>query len=281
VRRDSREPLYRKVLSRYVHLAIAGGLTQAMFPEGGLTRDGRLRPPKLGLLSYMVSSFDPKGPRDAVFVPVGINYDRVIEDRVQVAALTTPEGEKPRFKFSPAMLIGYLASSVKLRLQGKLYRYGYACVSFGKPISLRHYVSERGIDFRMLDEGRRFAEIERLGAMLMQKVGEVVPALPVSLVATVVLGAAKPLSALELKGEVAELMTRLTARGAHIHIPRADQDYAVEVGLRMLLLRHFVLEENGLYRANPGEEILLRYYANSIAHLTRDTQTLATPAAAE
>jgi glycerol-3-phosphate O-acyltransferase len=281
VRRDSREPLYRKVLSRYVHLAIAGGLTQAMFPEGGLTRDGRLRPPKLGLLSYMVSSFDPKGPRDAVFVPVGINYDRVIEDRVQVAALTTPEGEKPRFKFSPAMLIGYLASSVKLRLQGKLYRYGYACVSFGKPISLRHYVSERGIDFRMLDEGRRFAEIERLGAMLMQKVGEVVPALPVSLVATVVLGAAKPRSALELKGEVAELMTRLTARGAHIHIPRADQDYAVEVGLRMLLLRHFVLEENGLYRANPVEEILLRYYANSIAHLVHDTQALATPAAAE
>ncbi len=61
VRRDSREPLYRKVLSRYVHLAVAGGLTQAMFPEGGLTRDGKLRPPKLGLLSYMVSAFDPKG----------------------------------------------------------------------------------------------------------------------------------------------------------------------------------------------------------------------------
>ena len=69
-------------------------------------------------------------------------------------------------------------------------------------------------------------------------------------------------------------MTRLTARGAHIHIPRADQDYAVEVGLRMLLLRHFVLEENGLYRANPDEEILLRYYANSIAHLTRDGEML-------
>ena len=280
VRRDSREPLYRKVLSRYVHLAIAGGLTQAMFPEGGLTRDGKLRPPKLGLLSYMVSSFDPRGPRDAVFVPVGINYDRVIEDRVQVAALVTPEGEKPRFKFSPKVLIGYLAHNVALRLRGKLYRYGYACVSFGKPISLRQYVTERGIDFRMLDETRRFAETERLGEMLMRKVGEVVPALPVSLVATVVLEAGRPLSALELKGEIAELMARLTARGAHIHIPRADQDYAVEVGLRMLLLRHFVLEENGLYRANPREEILLRYYANSIAHLMRDT-TVAASAAAE
>jgi glycerol-3-phosphate O-acyltransferase len=267
VRRDSREPLYRKVLSRYVHLAVAGGLTQAMFPEGGLTRDGKLRPPKLGLLSYMVSSFDPKGPRDAVFVPVGINYDRVIEDRVQVAALTTPEGEKPRFQFNPKRLFGYLAHNVALRMRGKLYRYGYACVSFGRPISLRQYVTERGIDFRMLDETRRFAEIERLGALLMQKVGEVVPALPVSLVATVALQAGKPLSALELKAEVQVLMRRLIAGGAHIHIPRVDQDYAVEVGLRMLLLRHFVEEENGLYRANPREEMLLRYYANSIAHL--------------
>ena len=280
VRRDSREPLYRKVLARYVHLAVAGGLTQAMFPEGGLTRDGRLRPPRLGLLSYMVSSFDPKGPRDAVFVPVGINYDRVIEDRVQVAALTTPEGEKPRFQFSCKVLIGYLAHNIALRLHGKLYRYGYACVSFGKPVSLRQYVTERRIDFRMLDESHRFAEIEQLGTMLMRRVGEVVPALPVSLVATVVLDAGKPMSALELKAQVAVLMHRLVAGGAHIHIPRADQDYAVEVGLRMLLLRHLVEEENGLFRANPREEVLLRYYANSIAHLLPQP-ALAAPAAAE
>jgi glycerol-3-phosphate O-acyltransferase len=154
-------------------------------------------------------------------------------------------------------------------------------VSFGKPVSLRHYVGERGIDFRMLDETRRFAEIERLGQMLMQRVGQVVPALPVSLVATVVLAAAKPLSALELKGEVEILIRRLIASGAHIHVPRADQDYAVEVGLRMLLLRHFVLEEDGLYHANPREEILLRYYANAIAHLLPDAAVSATPVAAE
>src|SRR5262249_23946228 len=152
VRRDSREPLYRKVLARYVHLAIAGGLTQAMFPEGGLTRDGRLRPPKLGLLSYIVSGFDPQGPRDAVFVPVGLNYDRVLEARIRVAALVPPAGEKPRFGFSPAVLLGFLANSIKLRFQGCLYRYGYACVSFGRPISLRRYCAEQSLDFRMLDE---------------------------------------------------------------------------------------------------------------------------------
>ena len=67
VRRDSSNPLYRKVLARYVHMATASGVAQAVFPEGGLTRDGRLRPPKLGLLSYMVSGFDPqRRPRHRV-----------------------------------------------------------------------------------------------------------------------------------------------------------------------------------------------------------------------
>ena len=75
VRRDSSEPLYRKVLALYVHMAVAGGLTQAVFPGGRLTRDGGLQQAKLGLIGYMVSGFDAKGARDVVFVPVGINYD--------------------------------------------------------------------------------------------------------------------------------------------------------------------------------------------------------------
>ncbi len=81
VRRRSRDPLYRRVLARYVQMATAAGVTQAMFPEGGLTRDGRLRDPRVGLLDYMLRAFDPEGERDLVFVPVGVNYDRVLEDR--------------------------------------------------------------------------------------------------------------------------------------------------------------------------------------------------------
>lgn len=277
VRRDSREPLYRKVLSRYVQLAVAGGLTQAMFPEGGLTRDGKLRQPKLGLLSYMVSSFDPRGPRDALFVPVGLNYDRVIEDRVQVRAAAAAEGEKLRFAFSPRILAGFLLRNVMLKLRGTWYSYGYACVSFGRPLSLREYMRGRDIDFRFLDPERRNAEIARLGEILMTRVGEVVPALPVSMVATVLLGAPTGLSSLELKSRIALLMDRLKARGAHIHIPRADQDYAIEVGLRMLTLRHLVEEDNGIYRPLPAEEPLLRYYANSIAHLLTEPPAAETP----
>ena len=70
-------------------------MTQAVFPEGGLSRDGRLRPPKLGILDYMVRSFDPAGERDIVFVPVGINYDRIFEDRSFLRELDPTAPKRP------------------------------------------------------------------------------------------------------------------------------------------------------------------------------------------
>ena len=268
VRRDSSNALYRKVLARYVYMATTSGVAQALFPEGGLTRDGALRPPKLGVLSYMVSAFDPRGPRDVVFVPVGLNYDRVLEDRIQVAVADTPQGVRPRFAFSPLVLARFLLRSLGLRLRGRWYRYGYACVGFGRPLSLRKHLRERGIDLRALGTEQRHREIEHLGERLMSEVGRVVPVLPVSLVATAVLASGEQgLSSLELKGAVYDLMRRLRSAGAHVHIPRQDQEYAVDVGLRMLLLRRMVVLDGGVYRANPDERALLAYYANAIAHL--------------
>jgi glycerol-3-phosphate O-acyltransferase len=268
VRRDSSNPLYRKVLARYVAMATASGVAQALFPEGGLTRDGALRPPKLGILSYMVAGFDPQGPRDVVFVPVGLNYDRVLEDRIQTAAANAPQNARPHFAFNPLVLVRFLVRSLWLRLNGRWYRYGYACVGFGRPLSLRQHLAERGVDLRALAGEARHGEIALLGQRLMGEVGRVVPVLPVSLVAAAVLaGGAAGVSSLELKGAVHALMQRLRHAGAHVHIPRQDQEYAVDVGLRMLLLRRMVVLEGGLYRANPAERALLAYYANAIAHL--------------
>ncbi|MDP1578312.1 MAG: 1-acyl-sn-glycerol-3-phosphate acyltransferase, partial [Cypionkella sp.] len=85
IRRGSRNILYRRVLARYVQMATAAGTTQAIFPEGGLSLDGRVGAAKMGLLSYIVSAYEPGG-RDVVFVPVGLAYDRVLEDRILTGA---------------------------------------------------------------------------------------------------------------------------------------------------------------------------------------------------
>ena len=112
IRRDSRDPLYRRILARYVHMATSAGVVQAVFPEGGLSRDGALRDPKFGLLAYMVGSFDRQGPRDITFIPVGINYDRVLEDRILVAASTAQKGEKPDFRFNARRLLGFIGGNL-------------------------------------------------------------------------------------------------------------------------------------------------------------------------
>ncbi|MCW5702406.1 MAG: 1-acyl-sn-glycerol-3-phosphate acyltransferase [Bradyrhizobium sp.] len=268
INRDSRETLYRKVLARYVHMATSAGVTQAIFPEGGLSRDGRLRPPKFGLLSYMVSGFDPLGPRDVVFVPVAVNYDRVLEDRMLTSAASTEPGKKPVFGFNAIVLARHVGHHIWMAIRGEWHRFGYTCVSFGEPVSLRQHVTEAGVDFRLLSPEARHAETEKLGNRLMQAVGRVVPALPVSLVSTAMLQADEaPLSLLDIKQRASVLIGELEDRGSYVHIPRADRDYAISVGLRMLTLRHLVVEEDGNYRINPGDRMVLKYYANAIAHL--------------
>ncbi|HHS82809.1 MAG TPA: glycerol-3-phosphate acyltransferase [Devosia sp.] len=259
--------LYRKVLARYVHMSTAAGVTQAVFPEGGLSRDGLLCPPKFGLLSYMVGGFDPEGLRDVVFVPVGLNYDRVLEDRVLCMSGQRGPGGKPLFRFNPLVLLRFVGRSIWQALRGKWFRYGYACVSFGAPVSMRHYLKCRQIDFRFMGKDRRHAEIERLGLHLMGAVGEAVPVLPVSLVATVLLREeGRSMSLFDVKTDVFNLIHRLTGAGIHVHVPRNDHDYLVMVGLRMLMLRHLVLKAGDSYRVKPDGRELVAFYANSIAH---------------
>ncbi len=91
--------------------------------------------------------------------------------------------------------------------------------------------------------------------------------LPVSLMATVFTQQENnAISELELKVAVHTLTEKLETKNARVYIPHADADYALSVGLRMLTMRHLVLENDGLYSVNPDEQPMLQYYANSIAH---------------
>ena len=267
VRRDSKDELYRRVLGRYIAMATEAGVPQAVFPEGGLTRDGLMREPKLGVIDYMMRGFRIEGERDLVFVPLGINYDRVLEDR---SLLRSVDPGAPGVGRSRALwnTLSFVARNLRLMLKSEWHRFGYACVNFGSPVSMRAYCSSRGLDFKRLSGEERRRETAALGEHLMRSVGQVVPVVPVPLMATVfVRNPERRVSALELKAEVERLIERLDRSAAHVYVPRRDLDYALDVGLRMLLMRHLVEENEGIYIARAQELPLLRYYANSIAHL--------------
>jgi glycerol-3-phosphate O-acyltransferase len=240
---------------------------QAVFPEGGLTRDGLMREPRLGVVDYMLRGFWLDGERDLVFVPLGLNYDRVLEDRTLLLSID-PQARKTGRFWALWNTLGFAVRNVGLMLKSEWHRFGYACVNFGAPISMREYCASRGLDFQKLAGEARKQAVAALGAHLMEAVGRIVPVVPVPMIATVfVADPERAWSAIELKAEVEKLLGRLEAARAHVYVPRKDFDYAVNVGLRMLTLRHLVEERDGLFAPRPGELQVLRYYANSIAHL--------------
>jgi glycerol-3-phosphate O-acyltransferase len=267
VRRNSKDELYRRVLERYVAMATEAGVPQAVFPEGGLSRDGKMREPRLGVLDYMMRGFHVDGDRDVVFVPLGLNYDRVLEDRTLLLSL---DPDRPRAGSLRALrkTLGFVWRNLLLVVRSEWHRFGYACVNFGSPISMREYCRARGVDFQKLSGDARRRAMGQLGTDLMDAVGRIIPVVPVALVAQVfVRHPDEALSELEIKAAAGTLLEALETRGAHVYIPRRDLDYALSVGLRMLRLRRLVEEQDGLYRPRATESALLSYYANSISHL--------------
>ena len=278
VRRNAKDELYRRVLERYIAMATEAGVTQAVYPEGGLTKDGALREPRFGVIDYMLRGYHHDGERDLVFVPLGLNYDRVLEDRTQ---LRSGDAEAPKLgRLSAAgRTLRFVGGQLWLLMRSRWHRFGYACVNFGTPVSVRAWTKQRGIVLEQLLKEQRQLEVAALGRHLMDCVGRLIPVLPVPLVATVMVQDLKSTrSEFEIKADVGALVQRLEAAGARLYVPRTDWDYAISAGLRMLVQRRLVRQEDGLFTPIGAEAPLLHYYANSIAHLLSRAAPTAPPA---
>ena len=266
VRRKSGNPLYRRVLERYIAMATREGVCQAVFPEGGLSRDGCLRDPKLGILDYMLRNYETEKDRDIVFVPVGINYDRTLEDRSLLRNLD-PLAAKRSTWFAIKTSLGFAWRSVVLMILSRWQRFGYACVNFGPSISMRQYARKNELDFSGMNRNLRFQEIEKFARRLMADIGGVIPILPVALVSSVMKASGKDgLSAFEVESRVNELIEDLNVQEAPVYVSSRSRVQTILNALNMLKLRKLVVESDGIYRPAPGEMDVLTYYTNSIAH---------------
>ncbi|MEM8579174.1 MAG: 1-acyl-sn-glycerol-3-phosphate acyltransferase [Pseudomonadota bacterium] len=237
IRRKARGALYLKVLARYVHLSTAGGVTQAIFPEGGLSLDGRLAPPKMGLLSYVLEAHRDTG-KAIVFVPVAINYDRVLEDRVLTEAGAA--GTR-KFRASIRSIIGFVLSKLWLRLRGRFERFGVAAVTFGAPMPLDGHVDAE--------------------ALAQDLLGQIAASMPVTGV---------PLVARHLSVEDAVSEAALKKAAG----PAAD----ITAALRVMEGRGLIQRADGQVSAAPGADQLLTYYANAAGRDFADAAQNAAPA---
>ncbi|MEZ5660914.1 MAG: 1-acyl-sn-glycerol-3-phosphate acyltransferase [Burkholderiaceae bacterium] len=270
VRRNSGDPHYRLLLKRYVQLATQAHVPHAIFIEGQLSNDGSVSPPRIGLVSYITEDFDPRRYGDIVFIPVGLNYDWVLED-VNVTRFQSAD-----FQAKGRVYVLWQAARFLVRVVRDLVRrqqrFGLHCSHFGRPISFRRWLAARDVDWRELDRSARYREISALGERLHDDLSTLVPATPMTVLCRIWFDTPGFSGTQADVHERFEALVRtLRERGCHVELrhgrdgsddTRRSLDHALAIALKRRLLQRGPDGRISLVSANAA---LVNYYGNSVS----------------
>lgn len=170
------DPLYGAAFQAYVRKLVHDGVHQEFFPEGGRSRTGKLLPPKLGLFTWQVEAVLDGVRSDLNFIPVAIDYEKVVESGSYSKELAG--GEK-----KPEDLKALLSTPKVLAA-----RYGRIHLTFEQPISLRAFMQERGLDpSEPVTEEQKRGLVRALGNRIMYGISQVSTVTPHALVSAALL----------------------------------------------------------------------------------------------
>ena len=262
IRRRYREPLYHAVLAKFVQTITKNGVTQGIFIEGGLSRDGAFRKPKLGMLDYIVTAKrDPDFTAPLTLIPTSINYDRVLEDRNLTDELLGREDRATRMQKLGTTLQFLFKNSLRSIFR-RFKRYGYAVVTFGEPISVDEFVrAHPGVLRPAFDE--RKPDLQELADLVMSEISDALPVTPVPLVARIFSDHGEAaMTSEEIIGDIAKYRSRWSAR---VWVLREKSEADIWQRARDVLdLRHLVEQTPEGWRWAPGELLLRDFYASSL-----------------
>jgi glycerol-3-phosphate O-acyltransferase len=273
IRRKFREKLYHTVLERYVQLITRNGVTQGIFLEGGLSRDGKLGNAKIGLLDYVLGvARDPEMRRRLYIVPVAINYDRVLEDRSLLRELDSREGRKRPSRFVQlGEVLRYLWWNMARLVARRWKRYGRAAVVIGEPFPMSNWLDQQDLETGGVFEiarADRLARIQLLSDLALERIAAIVPVTPVTLACAALQSFDGDfISHSQLISRMAEMRDVLKELNARVIHREGAIDDIFDRAWRMLTMRRILVRVGGGYSILPGNRPLVSYYANSIVHL--------------
>jgi glycerol-3-phosphate O-acyltransferase len=170
IRREFRDDqVYKMVLREYVAYLVEKRFHLQWAIEGTRSRTGKMEPPKLGLLAYVVDALRDGRAQDVVLVPVSIAYDQIHE--VSEFATIATGGKKQ--KEGLGWMVGWLQA--QKRGYGKIY------ISFADPISVKAQLGD-------LSGPRDPNELHKLAFEVAWRMNQATPITGSALLTTVLLG---------------------------------------------------------------------------------------------
>jgi glycerol-3-phosphate O-acyltransferase len=256
IRRSYKDkPVYSVVLREYIGYLIHKRFNLEWYIEGGRTRTGKLRPPRYGILAYVIDAIRNGLEDDVYIVPSAIVYDQLPE--VGDIANEDQGGDKRRESFK--WMIDYL------RRQNSVQ--GTAYVRFGEPLSLRQAIAAV--------EGSNGQQpnltVEKVAFEVMHRINRATPVTPPALVTTALLGIGdRALTHDELRHVLAPMLDYVRRRDVPITEDILERPNGVSVVLESLCRSGIVTLLSGgpedAWSVTPARHLEASFYRNSIVH---------------
>ncbi len=258
--------LYGAVFAAYLFDLLQRGTSLEFFLEGTRSRSGKHLMPRFGLLRMLVDAWRAGVRADLHFVPLSIDYDRIIEAGSYRRELQGANKQAEN-------LSGLWRSGKVLRS-----RYGQVQVQFGEPVSLAAQVAAAGLHAgprEPSEEPRWRRQVQKLGFEIMHRVAQAGSVTATAVVCTALLGhRGRAMAQHVLLSRCAELVAFLTAAQARLapalQEPPTRVSAVLEAVQKLVDDRLVTLERAGpheqepLYRVLDANRVTLDYHKNAL-----------------
>ncbi len=247
---------YKFALRQYLNYLLEKRFALEWYIEGGRSRTGKLREPRLGLLSYVVESYQHGIVDDIVLVPVSINYDQISD----VGSYTVEQrgGTKERESF--VWVIKFIASLRR--------RHGSIHLRFGEPLTLS---SRIGRDDDLQSEEGRLA-LPKVAFEISNRINDVTPITAISLVTLALLsGGGRGFTVDETRRVLTPFFDFVDERNLPTTFDASILSTdAVQSALEALVINGVVTRTDGLtevvYTIGEDQRLAAAYYRNTVIH---------------
>ncbi len=260
------DKLYTAVFKAYLKKLVHDGIHHEFFPEGGRSRTGKLLQPKLGLFTWLVDAVIEGARSDLLFVPIAIDYEKVVEGASYKKELQG--GEK-----QPEDLKALLSAPAVLTKN-----YGRIHLTFDEPVSLAKLMAERGIDRETATDEQKKALVRALGHRVMYGIGRVSTVTPHALLASALLAhRRRGIAARDLTDRIVFLRGVVTDLGAPLSRLLKDSPSSPTVmgamrdAMRMFasegMVRSFEARGEPIFQVEDDRRPELSFYKNTLLNL--------------